>query len=45
MAEGNKFNLKILTPDRVFFEGEADMVEMSTPMVISVSIRTMCLPR
>lgn len=30
MAEGNKFNLKILTPDRVFFEGEADMVEMST---------------
>lgn len=30
MAEGNKFSLKILTPDRVFFEGEADLVELST---------------
>jgi len=24
------FRLKIITPDRVFYEGEADMVEMST---------------
>lgn len=30
MAEGKMFQLKILTPDRVFYEGEAEMVEMST---------------
>ena len=30
MAEGNKFRLKIITPDRVFYEGEVDMVEMNT---------------
>ena len=30
MAEGNMFRLKIITPDRVFYEGEADMVEMNT---------------
>lgn len=29
MAEGNMFRLKIITPDRVFYEGEASMVEMS----------------
>ncbi len=30
MAEGNMFRLKIITPDRVFYEGEANMVEMNT---------------
>lgn len=30
MAEGNMIRLKIITPDRVFYEGEASMVEMST---------------
>lgn len=30
MAEGKMFQLKIITPDRIFYEGEADMVEMST---------------
>ena len=30
MAEGNRFRLKIITPDRVFYEGEASMVEMNT---------------
>jgi len=30
MAEEKMFRLKIITPDRVFYEGEADMVEMST---------------
>ena len=30
MAEGNMFRLKIITPDRVFYEGEAGMVEMNT---------------
>ena len=30
MAEGNKFELKIITPDRVFYEGEASMVEFNT---------------
>lgn len=30
MAEGKLFRLKIITPDRVFYEGEADMVEMAT---------------
>lgn len=30
MAEGNKFQLRIITPDRVFYEGEASMVEMNT---------------
>lgn len=29
MAE-NKFALKVMCPDRTFFEGEADMVEMNT---------------
>jgi len=30
MAEGNKFLLKIITPDRIFYEGEASMVEFNT---------------
>lgn len=30
MAEGNKFTLKIITPDRIFYEGEATMVEFNT---------------
>ena len=30
MAEENKFKLSIITPDRKFFEGEADMVEFNT---------------
>lgn len=30
MAEGNKFELKIITPDRIFYEGEATMVEFNT---------------
>ena len=31
MADDNKkFTLKIITPDRMFFEGEADMVEFNT---------------
>lgn len=28
--ENKKFTLKIITPDRMFFEGEADMVEFNT---------------
>lgn len=30
MAEGNKFLLRIITPDRIFYEGEASMVEFNT---------------
>ena len=30
MAEGNKFLLKIITPDRIFYEGEVSMVEFNT---------------
>ena len=30
MAEGNKFLLKIITPYRIFYEGEASMVEFNT---------------
>lgn len=30
MAEGNMFRLRIITPDRVFYEGETSMVEIST---------------
>lgn len=30
MAEGNTFLLKIITPDRVFYEGDASMVEFNT---------------
>lgn len=30
MADNNLFKLKIITPDRVFYEGEASMVEFNT---------------
>ena len=30
MAEGNTFLLKIITPDRIFYEGEASMVEFTS---------------
>ena len=30
MAENSCFTLKIITPDRVFYEGEAEMVEFNT---------------
>ena len=30
MAENNLFKLKIITPDRVFYEGEVSMVEFNT---------------
>ena len=30
MAESNLFQLKIITPERVFFEGEVKMVEFNT---------------
>lgn len=30
MAENKSFQLRIITPERVFYEGEADMVEFNT---------------
>lgn len=30
MADGNMFSVKIITPDRTFFEGEASMLEFNT---------------
>ena len=30
MAEDNRFTIKIITPDRVFYEGLATMVEFNT---------------
>ncbi len=30
MAEGKNFELRIITPDRIFYEGEASMVEFNT---------------
>ena len=30
MADTNKIHLNIITPDRVFFEGDVDMVEFNT---------------
>lgn len=30
MAENNLFKLRIITPDRIFYEGEASMVEFNT---------------
>lgn len=30
MAEENKFKLKIITPERKFFDGDVDMVEFNT---------------
>ena len=31
MADNNLFTLRIITPDRVFFEGQVSMVEFHTP--------------
>jgi len=30
MADNNLFSLRIITPDRIFYEGEASMVEFNT---------------
>ena len=30
MAEGRNFDLEIITPDRVFYKGEASMIEFNT---------------
>lgn len=30
MADNRNFHLRIITPDRVFYEGDADMVEFNT---------------
>ncbi|MBE5889587.1 MAG: ATP synthase F1 subunit epsilon [Lachnospiraceae bacterium] len=30
MAEGNKFDVEIITPDRVFYKGETDFLEFTT---------------
>lgn len=30
MAEDNRFVIRIITPDRIFYEGEAEMVEFNT---------------
>ncbi len=30
MADNNLFTLRIITPDRVFFEGQVSMVEFNT---------------
>lgn len=30
MAEGKNFELRIITPDRIFYEGEASMIEFNT---------------
>lgn len=30
MAEGNLFSVEVITPDRVFFQGEADFIEFTT---------------
>ncbi len=30
MADEKKFTLRIITPDRIFYEGEVDMVEFNT---------------
>ena len=30
MADNNLFTLRIITPDRVFYEGEVSMVEFNT---------------
>ena len=30
MAEGRNFDLEIITPDRVFFKGQASMIEFNT---------------
>lgn len=30
MAEGNKFDVQIITPDRIFFQGEAEFLEFTS---------------
>ena len=30
MAEGRNFDLEIISPDRVFFQGQASMIEFNT---------------
>lgn len=30
MADGNKFDVEIITPDRIFFKGESDFLEFTT---------------
>ena len=30
MADDNRFVIRIITPDRIFYEGEAEMVEFNT---------------
>ena len=30
MAEGRNFDLEIITPDRVFYQGQASMIEFNT---------------
>jgi len=30
MASENSFNVKIIAPDRLFYEGDADMIELTT---------------
>ena len=30
MAETNAFKLKVISPDRIFYEGEAIMLELNT---------------
>lgn len=30
MAEEKQFTLKVITPDRIFYEGEAEMIEFNT---------------
>ena len=30
MAEGRNFDLEIISPDRVFYQGQASMIEFNT---------------
>ena len=39
MSEGNLFQLKIITPERVFFEGEVSMVEIMCTLTPNVLMR------
>lgn len=43
MAESNLFTLRIITPDRVFYEGEASMVEFNTTEGEIGVYKIMCL--
>ena len=42
MAENNCLTLKIITPSRVFYEGEAEMVELNTSEEKSVCCPAIC---